>query len=291
MRTVLQIALILTVSLAPAQQVRIGVLGLFHPKELIVASPAGSAAVLHIEENRIILEKSSGSGSANFHIAGNQIIVNAGGRTFHTSSVVVTGREGGAVNFILTVPGKITRHYKGTLEMKAYSGTLIAVVSMDLETAVASVAGAESTPDAPIEAFKAQAVAARSYLTAGKGRHHGFDFCDTTHCQLLREPPVPAGRVATAVSETRGLVLTFKSQSFAAMYTRSCSGQTKTPVDIGMPGDTYPYYSVECKYCREHPFRLATSHSRNRRRQTAQFERSFKVESCAPPGLEHRSWR
>src|ERR1039458_7897639 len=42
---------------------------------------------------------------------------------------------------------------------------------------------------APSEALKALAVAARSYFVAGKGRHRDFDFCDTTHCQFLREAP------------------------------------------------------------------------------------------------------
>src|SRR6266571_2973368 len=60
---------------------------------------------------------------------------------------------------------------------------------MDRETATASVVAAENTPDTPLEALKAQAVAARSYFVAGRGRHHDFDFCDTTHCQFLREPP------------------------------------------------------------------------------------------------------
>src|SRR5208283_1270192 len=65
---------------------------------------------------------------------------------------------------------------------------LTAVVTMDLEPAVASVVAAEGTVDAPSEALKALAVAARSYFVAGKGRHRDFDFCDTTHCQFLREP-------------------------------------------------------------------------------------------------------
>ena len=37
------------------------------------------------------------------------------------------------------------------------------------------------------------------------------------------------------------------------MYTRSCSGRTRTPAELGIPSAAYPYYSVECKYCRMHP--------------------------------------
>lgn len=156
--------------------------------------------------------------------------------------------------FSLPFPGKIARHYRGTLELKPGSGALVAVVSLDLETAVASVVAAESLSGAPLEALKAQAVAARSYFAAGKGRHSEFDFCDTTHCQFLREPPGP-GTAAEAASATRGLVMVYQSQPFAAMYTRSCSGRARTPVELGLSPDPYPYYSVDCKYCREHPSR------------------------------------
>ena len=102
---------------------------------------------------------------------------------------------------------------------------------MDLETAVASVVAAEGTVDTPSEALKALAVAARSYFVAGKGRHRDFDFCDTTHCQFLREPPASNSAATQAVSATRGLVITYQSayqsQPIAAMYTRSCSGRTR----------------------------------------------------------------
>jgi peptidoglycan hydrolase-like amidase len=39
------------------------------------------------------------------------------------------------------------------------------------------------------------------------------------------------------------------------MYTRSCSGRTRTPSELGMAPAAYPYYSVECNYCRQHPSR------------------------------------
>jgi stage II sporulation protein D len=117
------------------------------------------------------------------------------------------------------------------------------------------VVAAESALDTPLEALKAQAIAARSYFVAGRGRHHDFDFCDTTHCQFLREPPAPSAAVSKSVAATHDLVLAYNSELFAAMYTRSCSGQTRTPAELGFRSASYPYYSVQCKYCRAHPVR------------------------------------
>jgi len=232
--------------------VRIGVLVLFQPREFTVSAADGNAVVVHAGQETFVLEKSSGVHVAEIRALSGTMVVRVGPRAVKAPELTVTGRTGGPAEFLLAVPGKITRHYRGTLELKPSSGALVAVITMDLETAVASVVAAESLSGAPIEALKAQAVAARSYFAAGKGRHSGFDFCDTTHCQFLREPPA-SGSAAEATSATRGLVMVYQFQPFAAMYTRSCSGRTRTPVEVGLPAGSYPYYSADCKYCREHP--------------------------------------
>ncbi len=107
----------------------------------------------------------------------------------------------------------------------------------------------------PAEALKAQAVVARSYFLAGGGRHRDFDFCDLTHCQFLREPPAPDSSAAIATRETHGIVLTFEEKPFAAMFSRSCGGHTRTPAEVGLPGSAYPYFSVLCDFCYKSPYR------------------------------------
>jgi peptidoglycan hydrolase-like amidase len=238
--------------------VAIGVLGLFHPHQFKVNAPTGSALVLHVGEERIVLENSSGVDSATVRITGNDVVVSAGKHVVRASKLTVTGRKNEPVDFVLAVPEKIARRYHGTLEIKPAAGTLTAIVSMARETAVASVVAAEAAPNTPFEALKAQAVAARSYFVAGHGRHHDFDFCDTTHCQFLREPPASWSAAARAVAATRDLVLAYDSHPLAAMYTRSCAGRTHTPAEVGLSPAAYPYYSVECKYCRAHPKRWSS---------------------------------
>jgi stage II sporulation protein D len=231
------------------------VLGLFHPRRLTISALPGRALVLHAGERSVVLEKSSGLDTASASISSGAILLTAGPRSIRAPVLTVTSRDNHPTDFTVVVPEKITRHYRGTLEIKPSSGILIAVVTMDRETAVASVVAAESTPDTPLEALKAQAVATRSYFAASHARHRDFDFCDTTHCQFLRQPPAPESPAAAAVTATRDLLLAYDSQPFAAMYTRSCSGRTHTPAELGLPNAFYPYYSVECKYCRAHPVR------------------------------------
>jgi stage II sporulation protein D len=248
-------SLVLAGVFAQAQDVRVGVLGLFRPHQFVLSPVAGSALVVHAGAESVVLEASSGVKIAHIRIRGNNVVLEIGTRVVRASEVTVTSRENGPVDFLLAVPGKIKRHYRGTLSLKPDSLTLTAVVTMDLETAVASVVAAEGTVGTPSEALKALAVAVRSYFAAGKGRHRDFDFCDTTHCQFLRAPPSSASAAAQAVSATRSLVIAYQSQPIAAMYTRSCSGHTRTPAELGLPPAAYPYYSVECNYCRRHPSR------------------------------------
>jgi hypothetical protein len=243
---------------AAGANVRIGVLGLFHPRQLTVTAPEGQALVVHVGQEHIVLEHSSGVHAANVRLSGTEIVLQSGARTVRAFALTVAGRENEAADFVLAVPGKIARHYRGTLEIRGEVGHLVAVVTMDRETAVASVVAAENTADTPLEALKAQAVATRSYLAASRGRHRDFDFCDTTHCQFLREPPAPATAVAQAAEATRDMVLAYEAKPFAAMFTRSCAGRTHTPAELGLPAAHYPYYSVECTYCRAHPVRWSS---------------------------------
>jgi peptidoglycan hydrolase-like amidase len=237
----------------PVAYVRIGVLGLFHSRQLMLSAPQGHALVIRTGNERIVLEYSSGNHTAIIRISGSEIILQSGTRTVRASALTVAGRKNEPADFVLVVPKKIARHYCGTLEIRRSAGHLLAIVTMDRETAVASIVAAENTTDTPVEALKAQAVATRSYLAASRGRHRDFDFCDTTHCQFLREPPAPATTIAQAVEATRDMVLAYEPEPFAAMYTRSCAGRTRTPAELGLPASTYPYYSVECTHCRAHP--------------------------------------
>jgi len=236
------------------ESVRVSVMGLFHPREFIVRSSAGHALILQAGEQRVVLEDSAVA-SATVRIDGSDLVVSSGRLELRSIKVTVAGRGNEAEDFILEIPSKIKRQYHGTLEITPSSGNLVSVVTLDLETAVKSVIAAESAPGTPLEALKAHAISARSYFVAGRGRHRNFDFCDTTHCQFLRDAPAAGSRVAVAAVATRGLVLVYQSRGFAPMYTRSCSGRTRTPAQVGLPGAAYPYFSVDCEYCRRHPFR------------------------------------
>jgi stage II sporulation protein D len=230
-----------------ASDVSIGVLGLFHAKEIVITAFAGKP-----------MECASGrfhwSLDSPLRIALQQAgVMHISQFTQPLTEPVRCALPGNHGEFTVAIPGKIARRYLGNLEIVPLPSELQIIVSMELEAAVASVVAAESPPGAPLEALKAQAVAARSFLVAGEGRHRDFDFCDTTHCQFLREPPSPKSEAYKAALQTRGLVLAYQDAAFPAMYSSSCGGKTHSLEDLGLPVHGYPYFAVICDYCRRHP--------------------------------------
>lgn len=210
--------------------VTIGVFGLFHPVELEVAPVRGRVIAIESGGRRQVLE---GSGSVRLR-----------------SAATVAGRNGGEAAFLLSVPGasgppKIRREFRGRLTVREEDGHLTAIVEMDLETAVASIVAGEN-PGSPLEAQKAQAVVSRSFLIAARRRHQGFDFCDTTHCQYLRDAPRAGSTARRAQEATRGLALAYQGRAIAALYSADCGGHTRTPADAGWQMEGYPYFGVDC---------------------------------------------
>lgn len=261
-RTVLLLLLVAASATASAtERVRIAVPGLFHSSQFAVeASPAFPMLVDSGQQQFV-----AGAGvhqSIAVRRNGRKIIVEGAGLRIVGERFTFGARAGGEAEFVLAVPGKLRRRYRGNLTITAGKAELIAVVEMELETAVASIVAAESLPDAPLEALKAQAVVSRSFLVSGGQRHLFADFCDTTHCQFLREPPPASSRAALAVRTTTGLVLAWKGRPFAAMYSASCGGHTHSLAQVGAPTVDYPYFSVECAYCRRKPERWSSQVSK-----------------------------
>lgn len=230
--------------------VRIGVLSLFHPKTLTLTADHTITLLL--------------DGTPHTFDPHHTSLLQASEQGIAVDSVPAHSLSLPADVFTLGVPNKLARSYRGALTVTSRRGVLVPVITIDTELAVASIVAAESPPGAPLEAFKAQAIATRSYLLGNPHAHRDFDACDTTHCQFLRSPPAASSPAASATRATRNIVLTWRPSLestpniVAAMYSRSCGGQTRT---LAAPDPTrYPFYPVLCDFCRRHPEVRANTH-------------------------------
>jgi stage II sporulation protein D len=245
-----------------SRTVRIGVLSIFHPHELTIAADPTGELMIAAGGQRIFLQQGSNCSLLRVRSAGENLLLSCNTMELHGGELHASGRNQQSAGLVITLPGKIKRRYVGVLELKSIRGELFPIITMDLETAVASVVLAETTPGTPLEALKAQAIVSRSYFVSGGGRHSEFDFCDLTHCQFLREPPASDSPAANAAASTQGLVLTYEEKPVAAMFTRSCGGRTRTLEEIRVSQKGYPYFSVRCDFCYNNPVRWARKVSR-----------------------------
>jgi stage II sporulation protein D len=242
-------AILLVAALAPivgAQQqtFSFGVFSLFKPTNLIVRPAKSQVLLLTIGERNVPIEEEISLASSR-----EGLVMTSAGKTIHAESLSISSRNGSAADFTLSVPGKISRTFRGTLTIKQASHHLVPVVAVERELAVAIAVKAEAPPAAPIEALKAQAVVARSFYSGSKGRHEDFDFCDTTHCQLFKDLLKPDDPAYRAARQTRGLVLHYAGAIVPAMFSASCGGRTRSLREVGISSSGYPYYSVEDAYC------------------------------------------
>jgi hypothetical protein len=105
---------------------------------------------------------------------------------------------------------------------------------MSLEEYVRGVLPGEMGNEAPMEALKAQAVAARCYavVAVANPRHgaEGADICTTTHCQVWSPQTYP--ETDQAVQETTGVAVMHGDEIIQAFYFGHCDGHTRNSEDV-----------------------------------------------------------
>jgi peptidoglycan hydrolase-like amidase len=205
------------------------VLGLLHPR-LIILEPWRN------DRLRVTL-----AGRSQFIEGRESLSVSA-----QMTPLEVSAASGGPAHFVLLIPGVIRRQYFGALTISSDSAQILnPVISMPIEVAVSSIAGAELPVSfAPLAALSAQAVVARSFLVGAGKRHTNADFCDTTHCQFLRSPALPGSKTGQAVRDAAGLILVSDGSALAARYSAACGGFTEAANQHG-----YLYQRVTCEVC------------------------------------------
>ena len=134
------------------------------------------------------------------------------------------------------------------------------VENMEMSQYLKEVVSAEMPADFHIEALKAQAVAARTYLINRKNAfsdsekpeyHKGADICtDSTHCKAWisekrrRElwgdkAEENWQKISLAVDETEGVIITYEEEPISAVFHSTSSGMTENSEDVW--GGSVPY--------------------------------------------------
>ena len=246
--------------------IRISLFTLFKPETLQVRIASGDTAILDaagLAGNRTIARGEL----IRIRLSGNHLNLVSGGSAGAIKQSVATDVArivpDDSATLELILPGRIRRVVRGTVSVDAGiggRGPLRILLTTGRESAVASVVAAETSRREP-EALMAIAVVVRTFMLSHADRHasEGFDFCDTTHCQLYRGEQDLSDRVASkavprAVARTARQVLSFEGRPIEGYYTAACGGLSATPSMVWGGGSSYPYGRIVCRWCQPSRF-------------------------------------
>src|SRR5262245_32058248 len=157
------------------------------------------------------------------------------------------------------------RSYRGILEVFGNARNSFTVVNeLPMEEYLLGVVPNELGPTTfgKLEALKAQAVAARTYIVRNMGqyRRDGFDICNTDACQVYFGAGTEDPLATQAVNETRGLIAAYNYAPIQAFIRFTCGGRTEDAANIF--DERLPYLkSVICEYKHPDPKRFSSLRS------------------------------
>lgn len=147
------------------------------------------------------------------------------------------------------------KSYHGGFEILRRNGMNMSVINcVDLETYVKGVIPYEMSPSWPIEALKAQALCARTYVAKHMNQYgeYGFDVTDDTHSQVYGGTSGATPETDAAVDETAGKFIRYQGE-LCNTYYFSCDGGSTESASLVF-GQDYEYLIGK-----EDPFEAAIS--------------------------------
>lgn len=173
-------------------------------------------------------------GASSPYLIGNNVTVTVS----EGGTLLCNGAETGlaAVDFFkagdfISCQGKL---YRGDIRLSVKNGGILIVNNILIDEYLYGVVGREMSEGFPLEALKAQAVAARNYTAISMGRHSsdGFDLCNGVHCQAYGAVASEGENVRRAVDETAGKYLMYKGAPVQCYYYSSNGGFSENSENV-----------------------------------------------------------
>lgn len=161
--------------------------------------------------------------------------------------------------------------YTGNIDLWRGASSLYIINELLLEEYIKDVVAVEVSPDWEMEALKTQAVVSRTYALFQKGKN-GNSLYHITSSVLhqVYKGNNPDVRIAYAVEETKGEILTYNGILIEALYHSTCGGKTENPEDVF--GKSYPYLKSVESSCDLSPYA-----EWERRIQLSEIERALHI--------------
>jgi stage II sporulation protein D len=166
------------------------------------------------------------------------------------SALRVTGRGGMVTLRGRAANGRVNGAYRGAIDFSAgaFSG-VNAINALSLDTYLRGVVPDESPPSWPLEALKAQAVAARTYALATMKPTAGFDLYPDTRSQVYGGVAAEVDSTNQAIAETRGEVVTYNGVPVVTYFFSTSGGRTEDVENTPLGDEPQPWLkSVDDPY-------------------------------------------
>lgn len=142
--------------------------------------------------------------------------------------------------------------YRGSMEIIGDTqGTLTVINDLPLEDYVMGVLAGEVPRNWPLEALKAQAIAARTFavLKRQEARQKGdhYDLENNASFQVYHGSDLVNDNIKKAILETKGEIATYGSSPILAFFHSNCGGKTSRALEVWSKDKPY-LQTVDCPY-------------------------------------------
>lgn len=212
------------------------------------AFPAWIDGVYQVRVGAYLDSASAAAALATLGVEGSSVV----GTSAYGVSVVKTGTssvlfqfDGGQSHSLTLMPGAddsvqtqtwfLGKKYFGGFQFQRVTGGNLTIASViNLTDYISCVISQEMADSWPLEALKAQAVAARSYYATNLGRHSAqkIDICGTTHCQAYYGCSGAGESTNRAARETAGEYLKYDGKVVEAYYYSSNGGASENSENV-----------------------------------------------------------
>ena len=169
--------------------------------------------------------------------------------------------------------------YAGDLQIDVVDGKVRPILSVHVEDYLLGVVPYEMSDSFPLEALKAQAVAARTYALRSQDLSQPYDLVDTTNDQVYRGYLPGNDQTERAIQETRGVCGFYRDQLAQCYYSASNGGQTELVETVWPTDEDFGYYAFgDDPYDVENPDSVV---------RTFEMKKTYGEEETAPYALRN----
>jgi len=141
--------------------------------------------------------------------------------------------------------------YKGDILLKTAPDDKLDIIEfLPIEDYLYGVLPVEMSPDWPLEALKAQAVASRTYAMRFINPSKDYDVTNGVEMQVYNGTSKVNSRIIAAVNATRGEVLKYKGKLIMAFFHACCGGHTASSQAAWGEDVIKPLYGVPDPFCK-----------------------------------------